>query len=282
MGWIYILLSIFLGLAATNTGNNLIYLIDAALLSFMGVSGYFGRANLASMEININIPDEVYALRAFPLLVQIKSKRKFFPTFLLRVKISDTEVLFPYIDANSFVERYAAFTFKKRGVNKIDRVFVCSVFPFNFFVRCKKVRANIETIVFPEPKTFDLKISDKSRRLYRGDINSNTIGFEGDLMSVRNYIEGDPFKYVNWKLSAKTDQLKTKEFSALLSEPVLIDFDKIDVKDTELKISYITYVVLQMFKKNQPVGFKIGDILFKPETSVSNKLRILKELSLLK
>lgn len=42
-GFFYILLTIFLGVAAVNTANNLIYLVVSALLGFMGISGFFRR-----------------------------------------------------------------------------------------------------------------------------------------------------------------------------------------------------------------------------------------------
>ena len=41
------MLTLLLGFAAVNTGNNLLYLLVSALLGFMAVSGILGRLNLA-------------------------------------------------------------------------------------------------------------------------------------------------------------------------------------------------------------------------------------------
>jgi len=69
-------LTIFLGVSAINTGNNLIYLIVAALLSFMGISGFFGKNNLSSVEVDIEFPQEIYARNEFPLKINLTNKKK--------------------------------------------------------------------------------------------------------------------------------------------------------------------------------------------------------------
>ncbi|PLX76004.1 MAG: hypothetical protein C0615_07340, partial [Desulfuromonas sp.] len=60
-GTLYIVLTLLLGFAAVNTGNNLLYLLVSALLGFMAVSGLIGRYNLARLRVDFLPPPEIYA-----------------------------------------------------------------------------------------------------------------------------------------------------------------------------------------------------------------------------
>ncbi len=284
-GWLYIALTIFLGVAGVNTANNLIYLIVSALLGFMVVSGFFGKRNLSKIDIDAEIPQEIFANKEFPLKISLKNLKGFLPIFLMRVMIMQDgqklyESLFPFVDKKSYSSGYMDISFKKRGRHIIKEVYICSVFPFNFFVRCRRLGASFDFIVFPEPRKSALLNILEKERLSKGAIQIDKIGYESEVLSMRKYIMGDPFKYINWKATAKTGALKTKELSSLAYQPIVIDFEKIDIKNIEEKISSITYMILQLLRKNIPVGIKIGGRFYKPDISNSHKISMLSELAL--
>ncbi|MCL4457010.1 MAG: DUF58 domain-containing protein [Nitrospirae bacterium] len=291
-GWLYIALTLFLGFAGVNTSNNLIYLIVSALLGFMAISGFFGKRNLSRIDIDAEIPQEIFANKEFPLKISLKNLKGFFPIFLMRVKIRGQslsekgtvplfrETLFPFVDKKSYSSGYMDISFKKRGRHVIKEIYICSVFPFNFFVRCRRLGASFDFIVFPEPKKSALLNILERQRLSKGEIQIDKTGYESEMLSIREYILGDPFKYINWKATAKTGGLKTKELSSLAYQPIVIDFEKIDIKNIEEKISCITYMILQLLRKNIPVGIKIGGRFYKPDISNAHKISILNELAL--
>jgi uncharacterized protein (DUF58 family) len=273
-------LTILLGVSAVNTGNNLIYLIVSALLSFMGISGFFGKNNLSKIAVEVEFPREIYAQNNFPLKIILKNKKRLLPVFLLKIHIDGHSVLFPFADVKSETTKYINISFRKRGQYTIKDVYISSVFPFNFFTRFRHLNNTFDCIVFPELKKCDLiTLYEKGRRL-KGEKASDKIGFESDIVSIREYVYGDPLKYINWKATAKTGALKTKELSSLLHQPITIDFDKVIIKDTEEKISCISYSIIQLLKKNMPVGLKIKDMLYEPGTSRNHKISMLKGLAL--
>src|SRR3972149_4703492 len=100
-GWFYVLLTIFLGVSGINTGNNLIYLIVAAFLSFMAVSGVFGKRNLSKIDVRIELPEEIYAGTSPPVKVILRNTRRFLPAFLMRVHVSGNEILFPFVEVKT-------------------------------------------------------------------------------------------------------------------------------------------------------------------------------------
>lgn len=273
-------MTLFLGFSAVNTGNNLIYLIVSALLSFMAISGFFGKRNLSKIDIEVEYPQEIYANKEFPLKIKLKNNRGFLPVFLMRVRIEQYETLFPFIDKKSYAVKYTNVSFEQRGKYEIKNVHICSVFPFNFFIRCKRLNKSFESIVFPEPKRCELLSSLENERISKGERHLDKAGFESEILSIREYIHGDPFKHINWKATAKTGELKTKELSSLAFQPIVIDFEKSTVKNMEERISCITYTILQLLKKSIPVGLKIGDKFYRPDASNAHKISILKELAL--
>ena len=202
------------------------------------------------------------------------------PSFLIRVRTGDSETVFPYVAAGASEEKYIPLVAGKRGRHFLDEVTVSSPFPFNFFIRFRRIRTIFEYIVFPEPKKCDLGDFLEHERRARGEASSDRAGYEGDLLSLRNYAQGDPMKYIHWKASAKSRELKTKELSSLAQRPVVIDFEKNAIRNREERISCITYLLLRLFRRNIPAGLRIGGRVFEPGTSASHKTAMIRELAL--
>lgn len=248
----------------------------------MGVSGFFGRKNIYAVDVELHVPREIYAGTSVPVRVKVKSGRqRFMPVCLIRVAVEGKEVLFPLLEPGAEAEKHVDIYFPVRGIHAIKDVCVSSVFPFNFFIRYRTFDTVTEVVVFPESRQCDLPGLFEKDRGTRGEVSSTKRGYGGDLVTLRNYIPGDPLKYINWKATAKTGTLKTKELSSLSSMPVLIDYDRLLHKSVEMKISCVTFCILYFVKNNVPVGLKIGETVFAPELSQKHKLRMLKELALL-
>ena len=54
------------GIAATNTGNNALYIVLALMLALLVVSGVVSRYNLRSLRSPSSAAGEIYARRPFP------------------------------------------------------------------------------------------------------------------------------------------------------------------------------------------------------------------------
>lgn len=255
-------------------------MIVSALLAFMSISGIFGKNNLSKIELDIDFPQEIYAHNKFPVKVTIKNRRKFLPAFLIRLKTDIFETLFPFTDTKGETTRYVNISFPKRGLYQLKGPLINSVFPFNFFTRFRQLESNIEVVVFPELKHCELYTLYVKNKKVKGEKASDKIGFESDIVSIREYVHGDPLKYIHWKATAKTGKLKTKELSTLTYQPIVIDFEKVAINDTEEKISCIAYSIVQLLRKNIPIGLKINGRLYEPGISYAHKISMLKELAL--
>lgn len=246
----------------------------------MSISGIFGKNNLSKIELDIDFPKEIYARNQFPVKVTIRNPRRFLPAFLIRLRTDIFETLFPFTDKKGEAIKYVNISFPKRGLYHLKGSGINSVFPFNFFTRFRQLEGNLEVIVFPELKHCELYTLYVKDKKVRGEKASDKIGFESDIVSIREYVHGDPLKYIHWKATAKTGKLKTKELSTLTYQPVVIDFEKVTINDTEEKISCIAYSIVRLIRKNIPIGLKINGRLYEPDVSYAHKISMLKELAL--
>src|SRR5512146_785 len=60
-GVFYVILTVIIGVAALNTGNNLLFLVVAAMLAAVLVSGVASAMNLKDVELAVALPCQVYA-----------------------------------------------------------------------------------------------------------------------------------------------------------------------------------------------------------------------------
>jgi len=246
----------------------------------MSISGIFGKSNLSKLNFTVDLPPEIYAETPFPLKITLTNNRKFLPAFLIRLTTDTFETLFPFTGARSSFSLYTGISFKKRGSQTIGNIRINSVFPFNFFTRFRDIHDTFNCIVFPVLKPCDLSSLYEDQKKKKGEKISDKIGNESDVISIREYVRGDPVKYIHWKATAKTGTLKTKELSAFTHRPIIIDFEKVPIENIEERISSIAYAIVQCCKKNIPIGLKINNNLYLPDVSTAHKIMLLKELAL--
>lgn len=84
-GLVYILISLVIGIAAINTGNNLLYVVVAALLSAILVSGVASALVLRSLELDVHLPEHVFAGRPMLARLLLRNTSGWVPSFSVRV-----------------------------------------------------------------------------------------------------------------------------------------------------------------------------------------------------
>ena len=246
----------------------------------MLVSGIFGRKNLRGIEVALEFPEERFAHSVVPIGIRLTNRRRFMPAFLIRISINDEEVLFPFVEARSTALLYLNIVFESRGIHTIADAVVASVFPFNFFTRYRRIPKNLELIIFPRLQRCSLNHLFAGQTRWKGDLSSDAPGYESDLISIRNYVSGDPVKYISWKATAKTGLLKTKELSAIESQNIMIDFNTLKEHDLEQTISCLAYMIVKLMRSGTAVGLKIDGETYKPDHCASHKVMLLTRLAL--
>ncbi len=255
-GAVYIGIIFILSIAALNTGNNMLFLIVAAMLAAILVSGIVSRIVITRVAIEVLLPDHVFARLPVLARVRLENRKQVLPTFSVRVGSPQEEdpprkkrrwwwrgraespaaapspvspilgagIYFPYVRARKDVTQILEIRFPRRGVYRDENFALSTGFPFGFLEKIKKVPAAQEMVVYPsvEPTEEFYEILP----LLSGEIESHYRGRGHDLYSIRDFLPGDSARFVDWKASAHTAQLKVREFTREDERRLQLVFDR--------------------------------------------------------
>lgn len=84
-GIVYVLVTLVIAIAALNTGNNLLYIVVAAMLAAILVSGIMSAQVLRGLELDVRLPEHVFAGRTVLGRIVLRNPRRFLPSFSIRV-----------------------------------------------------------------------------------------------------------------------------------------------------------------------------------------------------
>src|ERR1700684_4040006 len=84
-GVVYVLVTMVIGIAALNTGNNLLYIVVAAMLAAILVSGLVSALGLRHLQLDVRRPENVFAGQSVAGRVALRNPRRFLPSFSIRV-----------------------------------------------------------------------------------------------------------------------------------------------------------------------------------------------------
>ena len=151
-----------------------------------------------------------------------KRKRKRTPLVVPR-QILDAPVYVPYIPHRSAVTQHVELNFPRRGRYTQEGFRVSTKFPFGLLLKAHEVTSKQEILVLPnvQPTEQFYEILP----LIGGEIESFFKGRGHDLYAIRNYVESDSARHVDWKATAKAQQIKVREYTREDERRLVLVFD---------------------------------------------------------
>src|ERR1035437_10857022 len=137
-GLLFTFAILVVGLGAVISANNLLFLITAAMLATLLVSGLVSRLCLAALELDFLVPEHIPAGRTVPGKLFVRNRKWLIPSFSIRVEgIHDpasptlkSGVYFPLIAAGATLEETVEVRFPKRGASRENSFALFTSFPF--------------------------------------------------------------------------------------------------------------------------------------------------------
>ena len=222
------LLSVGVGFAAINTGNNLLYLLLGWLLSFIIASGILSEMTLKKLTVDRRPPGRVYANEPFLMEVMIENTKKSRASFSIEVEDLmgntplDKRCYFLKIPAAKSQRTSYRHTFGKRGLYELSGYRLATKFPFALFRKSRDIDAPLEVLVFPARVTVPIP---QPRSTSTGDAVANRLGRRGEFFGLRERRTGDDRRDVHWRSSARTGRLLVREYEDELARRVVIGVD---------------------------------------------------------
>jgi uncharacterized protein (DUF58 family) len=276
---LYIAITLLLGFAAVNTGNNLLFLVVSGLLAFMSVTGLAGMINLKRLVPELLAPSEIFAGSATPFRLRLHNEKQRLPSFLIRVECENGQgVTLPVVPHASVVESSVQMTFTRRGLARIGTIRISSPFPVNFFTRFWSFSLDEEFIVYPRLMQGVAAGNGKETRRI-GTVNRQDRGQDGELERIAGYSGREPLRVIHWKLSARADDLLVKEFGRQSVPPLVIDPERLAGNTLEERISQAAWLVRRSVHE-RPVGLRLGGRTIPPASGRLHGAALLKELAL--
>lgn len=167
---------------------------------------------------------------------------------------------------NERITRKLSFRADKRGYYNISNVNILTKDFFMTRTFAKTIDSNAWIYVFPKklklPEERAVLSSLYGDILVKRSLSEDPYSFRG----LREYQSGDTMKHVNWKASARADQLMVNlyEYAAMLKVQVLLNLEaNIMLREDymeELAISAASTIAQKLLEKGVPVGLKSNGI----------------------
>lgn len=225
VGLWYVLFTVIVAVAATNTGNNALYLVLACMLALLVVSGVVSRWNLKHLEVAIESPGDLFARRPFDLPFTITNRSRRLPRWILLFSLEKKGAtrLVPYLPAGKVAHGVLEFIASRRGRRRIEAAHFSSLFPLGLFRKGMRYPVEVDLLVFPElfpPGAVDARTAGAA-----GDDAAGRSGWGHELHALRAYRSGDDPRGIHWKKTAQSGGLIYMERENEESERLSIVFD---------------------------------------------------------
>ena len=263
VGLWYVLLTVMVAIASTNTGNNALYSVLAVMFAVLILSGLLSRQNVRGLAVELTAPDEVFANRPFDVRFSLHSRGLLLPRWLLLLRLgreaggpraapaggpspaggrrtsrvdmrhspegsstgygSARPLLVPYLPRRGRSSGRIEAMVPRRGPYSFPHAHVSSLFPFGFFRKGVRYRTEASVLVFPE--IFPAAGSTLDQAEAPGDDPTRRAGWGHALFSLRSFRRGDDPRGIHWKQTARTGEIVYMEREAEQVRRLSILFD---------------------------------------------------------
>ncbi len=221
-GVFFSLTIIGVGIAAINTGINLLYLLMAMSCSLLLLSGILSEYCLKGLRLQVSFPEVLFAEKPFTPTITLYNGKKRLPSFSLQLRIPvagtgkhDTLTV-EQIEPQGAWKKTVLWKAEKRGVFRLPPAECFTCFPFSFFTKSRLLALNQEVSIYPPLLPEEQILSITGELLFSSQTETKTLrSSRGDFHGNRTYNTGDSMRDINWRASARTgsDTLISKEFS---------------------------------------------------------------------
>jgi uncharacterized protein (DUF58 family) len=290
-GLIFIFLSLAIGAAAVNTGNNILYLIFSLMLGLIVVSGILSRRILNGMSGVVEFPAHVFSEVPANCFVSVENHKTRLPSIGVRFALRDkafpsADKYFFYIPPEGKVSSFLNVIFPQRGLYRLAEIELRTKFPFSFFIKVRRLAVNQTIRVYP--KIYRIA-DDALARFSDGLIKESPYrGESPQLLHLRDYKPLDSSKRIHWKASAKIEKFLVKEFQRDQGLDFTVYFDCFPGGSgksaaQEKGISVLASIAFKAMEKGYRASFYFPDRTFEvgnSETSITPLLDYLSDLKL--
>lgn len=290
----FIIISLAVGFAAVNTGNNLLYLVLAMLLSLIIASGFLSEWGIKGLAIKRTFPPYIFAQTPCSILLQVTNNKKHLPSFSLELeeevdgeKKGGLAYLFRVGPQKTQTQVYR-LSFPRRGIHRLQDPHLLTRFPFGFFIKGARTKETREVLAYPQLLPWKELLPEQAH----GDESARSRPHKGrgeEIFAVREYLPGDTSRDIHWRSTAKRSQPMIKEYERPGAKKVHILFDtSVPKKATPADLALFEHRVSKaaslayhlLLKQDFLVGLTLGAEVIPAQRGDAHLHRMLRALAL--
>lgn len=218
-GWVLMLLSMGIGLAAYNTSSNILFMTLSLLLSSLILSGILSVSNFKGTRWRLHLPAHFRAGEPARMQIEVSNGKKLLPTYSIwfNVKAGDEAPLKKIflesrLDPGDTQRLDWLHTPAERGVAVMEISGMESKYPFGFLRKSVGAAARHSVRVWPARIDYAWRPAPGRERHLHG-ASLRRVGSGSDLIGLRPYRRGDPPRNVHWKASARLRKMMVRLLS---------------------------------------------------------------------
>jgi uncharacterized protein (DUF58 family) len=228
-GRFFVLVTLGVGAAAVNTGNNLLYLVLGLMLSLILVSGVLSDLVLLRVEGLRHLPARAFV--GTPMLVELvlRNEKGRLPSFSLEVEDvaegARAERRCYFLKVEPSGEQRATYRreAERRGVLRFTSLRISTRYPFGLFDKWRIVSLPGELLVYPR-----LDRTARAPELaagLRSGTEQRARGTGTEPAGLREYREGDEARSLHGRRSAALGRLVVREREREASHTLVVSLD---------------------------------------------------------
>jgi uncharacterized protein (DUF58 family) len=219
------------GVAAINTGNNLLYLLLGMLLSLIVVSGVMSELSLRRLTVVRRLPARAQVGRPHLVEIEVQNHKPRVPSYAIEIEDlragqpADKRCFFLKISPDSAQVAAYRRTPTRRGRDRHVGFRVATRFPFGLFEKSRELRCLGELIIYPAVDSVKLPPEQPGHR--PGADGSLGRGQGDEILTVRQMRDGDDPRDIYWRKSTVVDQPVLRERAKETQRHVTLVVDSI-------------------------------------------------------
>lgn len=221
-------ITLLLGAAAVNTGNNLLYLLLSLAISVISISGILSEYCLRDLELTRCYPADVPAGEVTTLRLEVLNAKNRSALHIEAGELTDNPSVLTrpgYVLHLAPRERGQAFGAIKplrRGPLATVGLLVTTAYPFGFARKSRLYETPVHLLALAGIADVQLPWRGSAQR---GTQHSSIRAGQGDAFrGLRDAREGDAMRDIHWKVSARRERLIAREWESEASRVALVRF----------------------------------------------------------
>ena len=261
--------------ASINYALALGFALTFTLVGMAGVAMLHTWRNLAHLRLRPGRCDPVFAgeTAQFGITVETPSTTR----FSIAVRRRDEEPVYADVAQRGTTAISVPVVAQRRGLLRCGRLEIFTRYPVGLFHAWSYIDFDLRTVVYPRPDP-----AAGAPPLHSRSDTEEGIPVAGDeeFNLLRPYRPGDAPKLIAWKALAREQGLLTKEFSAMASSELWLDWDEARAPDVEARLSVLAQWVIQAERFGQSYGLRIPGVAIAPARGEAHRTRCLEALAL--